>query len=199
MDSLEGGLDSANSVVSRAGEGWTPVPSGEYVPDGSPLAPLNGHVFFSASGYMIDAPQDQLNRVPTDKLATLRSYVAKTNADIAAGALKIIANGVGSLSHVASPAPSTEFAPNWSGSHGYVELHWYGWKIYVDSYLANKIIGGTWTAAGISAMMGVDAPVAAAIGASAGIMQLCQNSKGAITFYYVGVFPTGGFVCNPFS
>jgi hypothetical protein len=188
--------------AAQAPAAWTPVPAADRAREGSDLAALNGHVYFSSAGYRIDASEEVLSRVPATVLSQLQGYIARTNADVAAGKLTMRADGAAAGADSAISASSVRLAATaarWRGSHGYVESHWYGWKIHVDAYLANKIIGGTWTVAGVSAALGVDAPVAAAIGAAAGVMQLCQDKHNAITFYYIGAFPTGGFACNPFS
>lgn len=182
------------SQTSEATVKWQPVPEAEYISKESSLAALNGYVFFSNAGYKIDAPSDLWDKIPADAAVLLKDYIASTNADVAAGKLTILANGTARFEDAEAPVTT-----QWSGPHGSVTPTWYGWRIYVDGYLANKIIGGTWTAAGIAAALGVSATIAAAIGASAGVMQLCQASGGSLTYYYIGTFPTGLFGCNPLS
>jgi hypothetical protein len=182
---------ASHGLFSAVPQDWTLVPVTEYAPEGSSLAPLNGHIYFSVTGYRIDATPDQLDLVPVDVLAQLQAYTEDVNAKIASGDFVMQEDGT-----AVTPSPVTAA---WSGPHGSVTPHWWGYTIKVDAYLANKIIGGTWTVAGIAAALGVSGVVAAAIGAAAGVMQMCQDKHGAITFYWVGPLPGGGPTCNPFS
>lgn len=94
-----------------------------------------------------------------------------------------------------------------SGEHGYIKAHWYGLEIKLDSYLVGKVIGGTTTAAGIATAIGLatavtgvggvaGSVVAAALSLASGMISLCQDESGSVT-YYVTTFGWHG--CNPFA
>lgn len=73
---------------------------------------------------------------------------------MSAGKITILSDGSARFFQDAESLISAQ----WSGPHGSVMSKWYGWEIKVDGYLANKIIGGTWAAAGLAASLGVTEP-----------------------------------------
>lgn len=94
------------------------------------------------------------------------------------------------------------------GEHGSITSYWWGLKIQMDSYLAGKVAGGTATAAGIAAGLGAvsastgiggisGAVVSAALGAAGGMLNLCRDESGSLTYYFTAVPPGGA--CNPFA
>lgn len=206
-------MTAAEAAISSAA--LAPVPVSEQAPAASPLAALNGYVYFSAKGYTISAPTAVLNKVPATALQQLRAYDEQVNSEIAAGVYVMQADGTA----VPAAAPAlvdgsvtldkkgTEAAGTvnhtWSGRHGSVTTHWYGMSAHLDSYLANKVIGGFWVGAGVSLaateLGGAPAIVGIALGTAAGALQLCQASGGSLTVYWLGVIAPGAFVCNPFA
>lgn len=94
------------------------------------------------------------------------------------------------------------------GKHGYIEAHWWGLKIHVDAYLKGKIQSGAATAAAIAAGIGLTSSstgvggvaggiVSAALAGAAGIIGVCSEEDGDVTFYQAA---TGGApVCNPLA
>lgn len=95
-----------------------------------------------------------------------------------------------------------------SGEHGYIEAHWWGLKIHVDSYLKGKIQSGAATGSAIAAGIGLASSetgvggvaggvVSAALAGAAGIIGVCSEEDGGVTFYEP---ITGGApVCNPLA
>ena len=95
-----------------------------------------------------------------------------------------------------------------TGPQGSVTSFWWGLKIQMDSYLAGKVAGGTATAAGIAAAIGLassttgvggiaGAAVSTALGMAGGMLQLCRAADGSLTYYFTPVPPGGA--CNPFA
>lgn len=184
--------------ITPASARWTPQPVSDQAPGDSALAPLNGHVYFSSVGFKIETSADVLALVPEAELARVRSHIQETNEDIAADKLIMMSNGAAvPVADVVQPAKK------YSGRHGYIESHWYGWKIHMDGYLANKVIGGTWVAAGAalaaSEFGGAPAIFGIALGTAAGALQVCQSSGGSLNVYFLHAIVYNGFVCNPFA
>lgn len=95
-----------------------------------------------------------------------------------------------------------------SGKHGYIEGHWWGLKIHVDSYLAGKISGGAATGAFIAGSIGLataetgvggvaGSVVAVALSGASAAVGLCAAEDGSVTFYEA--ISGGAPVCNPLA
>ncbi|WP_311697877.1 hypothetical protein [Streptomyces gibsoniae] len=185
----------------------TPVPSAEYAPSSSPLHALNGYVSYSQDGYRIDAPASVLADIPQADLEKLNAYIGAVNSDIKSGKLVMSAEGVAETASSEAPARQTLAVAQKAASkrHGYIKTHWYGVEVGLDSWLTNKVEGGTWVASGaggLATLMGGGTTagiVAAALATAAGAIQVCQHKDGWTILYWVGPIGAGGFVCNPFG
>jgi hypothetical protein len=192
------------NAVPLSGRLWSWHHTSEATPPGSALAPLNGHVLFSRRGYKVDASSATIGQVPSADFAQLKTYFKSVNRAIYRGELTMGSDGI------ATPAAKHadgRVVPNrtWRGRHGYIRTHWYGLQVTLDSYLANKVIGGFWVGTGIAALAAAlgggpyAAAIAAVLGIAAGALQLCQNSDYRVTVYFLGSIGVGGWVCNPFA
>ncbi|MFF5012672.1 hypothetical protein [Streptomyces sp. NPDC001165] len=185
-----------------------PVPSTEAAPSSSPLHVLNGYVSYSQDGYRIDAPASVLAEVPQAELDKLKAYIDAVNSDIKSGKLVMSADGVAESAPSEAPAGNAlavEQEAAHSRGHGYIKSHWYGVEVGLDSWLTNKVEGGTWTASGaggLAAALGggrTAGIVAAALATAAGAIQMCQHKDGWTILYWLGAITPVGFVCNPFG
>ncbi|MFF0493146.1 hypothetical protein ACFYTQ_29325 [Nocardia sp. NPDC004068] len=116
------------------------------------------------------------------------------------GAVSAIATGLAANAGAQEPAPSNtsinqtelQFIGRWSGPQGYIETHWYGFHYHMEPSLANKVIGGVWTADGAAAVaQAMGAPTAMVVGlltVGAGALQMCQHDGGVLDVYST---PTG--------
>jgi hypothetical protein len=185
-----------------------PIPVKEFTPAASPLHALNGYVYFSKDGFILKAPKTVLSQVPRANLRSLESYLTHVNSDIKSGKLTMTASGVAIPVTSASRAAGvhadqvTAFA---SARHGYIKAHWYGIEVGLDSWLTNKVEGGTWTASGASGLAALlgggqyAGAVAAALAVAAGEIQVCQHRDGWTIIYWLGTISPTAFACNPFG
>ncbi|WP_280763222.1 LGFP repeat-containing protein [Prescottella agglutinans] len=92
--------------------------------------------------------------------------------------------------------------------HGSVTHGWYGYKIYMDSYLVDKITSGAIPLSGglvaLAAALGLAGqPAGAIVAAVAAIatsaISLCKAEDGSATFYIAQLAAVPIFACNPFA
>jgi len=152
----------------------------------SSITTLDPYVSTDATGYTLNAPVDVLTKIPAADLSTLQANMADMNKTLRA-------NGVHPMS-------------KWTGPHGYVQDHWYGWEFAMDGWLAAKIMNGIGAIGGVSGLAkliaGTTAPeVVAIIGVVATLMaaaiKLCQKDSGWVWIYWINLPPPGSFWCNP--
>jgi hypothetical protein len=164
---------------------------------------LNGHVYFSSTGFKIDAAQETLDKVPAANLARLTGHIAEVNQNIASGKAAMFSDGEARPLPAQSSAPLKGRSLDWNFQHGYITEPWYGYHVHLDSYLANKLIGGVWVGAGAAfaatELGGAPAIFGIALGTAAGALQVCQASDDSLDVYFLGLVVYNGFVCNPFA
>lgn len=187
-----------------------PIPAAEHAISGSVYFPLNGYISYSSAGYSLTAPAKVLAQVPAASLSNLQQYLQTTNSDIKAGTLVMGANGVAGVPATKANAslaePNAVATPDarWTGKHGYIETHWYGLKVKLDSYLTGKVIAGLGLGSGVSwleAELGggrYAGAVAAALAVAAASVYLCQHSNGNTYLYFINL-PVYTWGCNPFG
>lgn len=173
----------------------TPEAAGPVVAK-SAISPLAAYVTFSSTGYRLNAPESVLQQVPQDQLKAVQSYLADVNAHIAKGDLVMRPDGTATQ---AGQLRTTS-------SHGYITVHWWGIEVGLDPWLTNKVEGGAWVGAGVSALAALlgGGPYAGAVAAvltvAAGAIQVCTHQDGWTYLYWIGALPpAGSFVCNPFG
>lgn len=95
----------------------------------------------------------------------------------------------------------------WGTQHGSITNHWYGYEVYMDKWLVDKLtlggIAGLGGLATLGAALGVltnpAGPIIAAVGVVAvAAIAACKDPNGGVTFYITGNIPPL-WACNPFS
>jgi hypothetical protein len=149
------------------------------------ITALQPYVHSDASGWTLDAPTEVRASVSQTELAAIEQNIALTNADVRAGLLTMNADDTITT----------------KGAHGYAESHWWGIKVYMDSYLTSKVLGMGAGAGAVATIVGAIAAtggVAAVIGGSIALMMaeiaICREPNGGVTLYDI----YGVWGCNPF-
>ncbi len=187
--------------VGRPAAVRTVEPATEDVPSSSPLAPLNGHIFYSAAGFTITASATELGSVEPSALAGLRSEFTLTAAAIAGGR-QVMGSGGYATTSAATASADRRVSPLWLHRfrHSFIASHWYGYQVGTDAWMTNKLENGFWVADGVAAVAallggGVLAvAIAAGLTIFAGSLGLCQKTSGWTYSYHVG----SAIFCNPF-
>ncbi|GGK06902.1 hypothetical protein GCM10010123_40840 [Pilimelia anulata] len=98
------------------------------------------------------------------------------------------------------------------GSHGWADSTWYGWHIWLDKYVMDKIKNGLGPIGGVAGLMTAIASknegdpaykallaiIAAGATALTAIVTLCQHENGSGDFYISTLTFPPIFACNPF-
>lgn len=189
------------SDIGRAAALLTAEPATENVSSSSPLAPLNGHISYSAAGFTITATAAELASVEPSALAGLRSEVTLTAASIAGRRLVMGSDGFATTTAFTA-STDRRVSSLWLHRfrHSFIASHWYGYQVGTDAWLTNKLENGFWVADGVAAVAALlgGGPLAVAIAAGltifAGALGLCQKTSGWTYSYHVG----SAMFCNPF-
>ncbi|MEV4629774.1 hypothetical protein AB0J90_26265 [Micromonospora sp. NPDC049523] len=172
-------------------------------PESKTITALEPYVKATVDGWQLNAPDSVRRSVPQSELTAIEKHIAATNASIAAGAVAMTPAGtVGPV--VRSADGGMQVMARWSGSHGYIETAWYGFKVWFDAYYTDKLQQGLASAGGIAAIItavGATGGAAAIIGVVALAMipmvGVCKEPGGDVFLYIITLTPTPGVVCNP--
>ena len=163
------------------------------------LAP---YVATTAAGWSLNAPSSVLNSVPADQLDAIRKHIGETNALIVKGEMVMTPDGIAVPAVGVRPQLAEK---RWKGQHGYIENHWYGWKLHLDSYMVSKLTGalsGSTALALLVQAVGATGPAFPIVVAESAFIiaeiQVCKSEKGDVNVYLVGVPPEYAVACNPF-
>lgn len=141
------------------------------------IAILAPYVKTTARGWELDAPASVLATVSPADVASIRQHMAATKV--------------------------TD-RKKWHGPHGTIENHWYGFSVYLDKYLTDKVTSGLTLPAIIATLitnLAAEGPAAAIITAAAAVMVVeigvCKSTRGDVWLYIITLPPGLSVVCNP--
>ncbi|HEX7351637.1 hypothetical protein [Brachybacterium sp.] len=190
------------SAASASADSTQPLPRATGATGNSPSLDLTDEQIAAADKFVTQTGQ----RYELDEAAATREIGAAATDEVRA-AVDAWNESVGAGSTNGAIRPQAGGKTMYTGPHGSISAHWYGLKIHFDSYLAGKVTAGTATASAIAGGIGLatsetgvggiaGGAVATALAAASGIIGLCQEADGSVTWYWL---LNGVGACNPFA